>query len=407
MIEKTETERLVCAESGHWQAVHDVKKVGGPQRITFDKEILAEDISCYLDDVSDDLVLVKKVRDFHKGHASIINAKGKLPFGGGVVYEHTYRYYSNRVRVTTDVNIPAGTAIKRHFGIGSMFLPGRWTKMFVLPASQHQVEGASSRWIHLPEPGAAAVMTGHWHRPPLIVVFIRSDGLRFEVGTGSDLWRWEGSLGYQPESGSYKVIVEKDGIRLIREPLMCCESFEPKPGNYRFSWYMAWDRKESFLKKTAGQRIKLPINLKNELQTEKLLELLQSSNASVKALELNLNDFLWQKSFLRYSTPADYIREEGKSFCWMCPGVVKVIKRIIRQLLQIDGFQGIVFRGFNPGLCYNSSHVNKKKINGLAHWDMNSLLDFCAWVNDQCADKLRITTDISPEWDIPSLRGLF
>ena len=126
-----------------------------------------------------------------------------------------------------------------------MKLPGEFNKFTIVPPAQHQTEGAEVHVREIPKWKGKDIMVGHWHRPPISLIFHRKDGIDLEVGTGFDLWRWEQNLGYYPESGSYKVLLTEAGLELIREPLACCEEFEPEQRNYRFTWYFAWqDRKK-------------------------------------------------------------------------------------------------------------------------------------------------------------------
>ena len=168
--------------------------------------------------------------------------------------------------------------IPRHFSIGSLALTRQMVKLY-----SHTTCSTSSPWkpdsnFEVPEYSDKDIMLGHWHRPPLSVVFKRPNGTAIEVGTGSDIWRWEENLGYAPESGSYKIILTKDGLQFIREPLACCENFAPELRPYRFSWFIAWRENGANKKLPKHNKIEVRYSPNGEMDMDHLKTEIANSN---------------------------------------------------------------------------------------------------------------------------------
>ena len=403
MIERLNDKLVVFDENESFQAEHSLYTFGGPQAISFGKDKIIEEVLTYCGEDLEDAAVIKKIKDYHKQGSSIVNYTGKLPYGNEVEFEHTYRYRSNRVRITSDINIPAGASIDRHFGLGSLFLPGKWEKMYVMPPAQHQVDGAGPYFRKIPKYSGEKVMVGHWHRPPLSVVFYRKNGTRVEIGTGSDLWRWEKSFGYHPESGNYKIILHEDGLEFVREPLACCETFTPVKGQYRFSWYIAWDQ-ERIIEKPNHNFKYVELNADGKVDLSAYKDLDEDLYVS-----MDISEIEWPENFYRCDSPVEYVIGEGSEVSWMNGSFVTRMRKIARQLIEDPKVKGLRLKGMEPGISFHSAHVNKKDALGTVHWDINALMDFTAWFKDkaQAENKLELFLDIDEDWNLPSVKGLF
>ena len=407
MLNKTELEYQIIDDTEKWTAIHPLNGSNGPVSLTYKNDQIIANCGGYVGTVKENSCVSKRIKGFHKGGISILEFDGFLPCGDAKIdYKQTYRYSNRRVKVTTDINFHAGTKVNRHFSIGSLSLPGKWDSFTVIPAASHQVHGATAREYTVPKHTTEDIMLGHWHRPPLSVVFKRPNGTAGEVGTGADSWRWEENLGYAPESGSYKIILKEDGLEFIREPLACCEEFSPESRPYRFSWYIAWRENGANKKLAHHDKIDLSFNQKGELDSKPLREAISNSKYYTYAV-FDLNQLSWNKDQVRTLSPYDYIRNiQSDQPCWSVNSVLGKAKKIIRQLQAIEGLNGVILRNISPGHCYCSAHANKKHENGTVHWDINGIFDFASWAKNSCKDDLQLHIENDGSLP-PSIAGLF
>jgi hypothetical protein len=316
------------------------------------------------------------------------------------------------MRVTTDIKWPRGAQVKRHFGLGCLSLPGRdWKRVLAVPPAVHAGEGSTTEWIALPVPEGGPVMVAHWHRPPLALVFERHDGFRLEVGTGSDLWRWEHGMGAGPESGSWKVFRDPDEVRLVREVLMCCSPFEPEPRPYRFTWHMAWSAPAPATERPGGEPFVLRLSTRDKGLEPKQFQELRDADRDGRNLHLVLDTAAqdWQDSFRRSATQPDWIRGLRTPMpCWQSAAVIKRLRRVVRQLMQLQRTHSLEFRNVSPGICWDPGHLDRRRDDGLCHWGIGNLLEFSTWTRQQLGPDWRITSVPAAEWqDLPSVSELF
>lgn len=407
MLYKQSDKIIVVDDFNKWVAEHPANGINGPLKISYKKDTLLRDCSGYCGDHSEESAVVKKIKDYHKGGNSFIEAAGAIPFPNGKVkYLHSYKYSNKRVRVTSDINFEGQVPINRHFGLGSLFLPGKWDSIYIVPAAKLMTQGAQEKLVKVPKYNNKPLMLGHWHRAPLSVTFKRPNGASIEIGTGSDLWRWDENLGYGPESGSFKIILEEKGLHFIREALACCEEFTPANKPFRLSWYMAW--RENGANKSLPEHHEIPLHFSpgGELDTATLIKQLATKNLYSYAL-FDFQALTWQDKQLSSESPFDYVRNiKTDKACWASGSVATRVKKIVRKLINIEALDGIIFANFAPRICFQSHHLNKKHPNGTVHWDINALFDFASWAKNISKDKVDLFWQ-DKETPQPSLLGLF
>lgn len=381
MIERAENLVSIQHPEYGWEAVHATDRFGGPLRLTAGAGVLLEGTRTYVDDLDDSSILVTSTRAFRKGGAAVVVSSGYLPFGGEATFRQTCRYAANHVRVTLDIGWPRGGLVRRHLGVGGHWLPGPWRRVFCVPPASHLADGAEPAWHSIPAAPTDAHMVAHWHRPPLALVFERADGTRLELGTGSDLWRWEQSLGYGPECGSYKVIACAEGVRVVREPLMCCREFSPTPRPYRLSWYAAWS-----LPGDAGRTV-----------------------VGAKATQVGFAAGQPSLPSLRTASSAAQVRgERSPCACWLASATSRAARRTIRSLSAQGSGGELAASGLTPGICWDAAHLGRRVPDGLVHWDINALLDFSVWARQQLGPAWRVVPRADGSWaELPSVCGLF
>ena len=337
MIEQDSEHIVIEHQDGLWTAEHAAHRLAGPQRIQVGGQDMALGTPFHVDDVSDEAAVASRPRAYRKGGVAVVSTSGRFPFGRPLEYQQTCRYAGNHVRVTVDIQWPRDTAVQRHLGLGGVVLPGEWKRFFCVPPALHQASGTVGRWERIPTPPSAGeTMIGHWHRPPLALVFERADGAALELGTGSDLWRWESAFGAGLEGGSYKVLLRKEGIQIVREPLMCCSPHTPVPRPYRLSWYMAWrGAKGTWTTQVLkGERRLFTLGANGELIAENG-EIPSDSHLidSGECIVLDVGGCVWPAEWRRSGSVPDFIRGTLLSVpCWHSTGVQKAVRRAIRQL---------------------------------------------------------------------------
>lgn len=421
-----------------WELQFQAARILGPSVLTVGGDEFLRNVQEEINELPADGAISEQFRSGRSGGAAEVAMRGYLPYGNQLRLSQQAVIAANHARFTVDFTWPARTAVRRHFALGVFSLPGRWRRFFLVPPGQHLAEGAIPAWRDIPEKapaaGAAPLLLGHWHRPPLALVLERPDGRRLELGAGSDLWRWEHSLGYGPESGSYKLFQDADGLRLLREPLMCCEEFMPAARKYRFTWYAAWGRGAAAVTPAAAAVAVAPAEIPDEALDEtldetgleaappkapaaanRLLAADGSLDSAVVAqpaateLVLDFADLPVRDLWRRCPSPAAYGRNQRTQPCWEADGTQKLARTVIRRLaaLRPDGGR-LCIRNLQPGPCWDPAHVEKKQVDGLAHWDINSIFDFAEWTRKT----LGPSWDIRPEWvapwnELPALAGLF
>ncbi|OGV82403.1 MAG: hypothetical protein A3K19_04095 [Lentisphaerae bacterium RIFOXYB12_FULL_65_16] len=398
MLENNREEIRIAHPDGTWAATHLAERLAGPESLSIGGQAVLQQCRFYVDDVDDGSGVVEKWRASRKGGVAVVLSEGYFPFGANVRFRQGARYAANHVRVTLDIAWPKGATVRRHFGIGSLILPGRWMRFYSVPPAAHWAEGVQPEWRDIPAPGEQPLMIAHWHRAPLALVFEREDGTAVEIGTGSDVWRWEHGLGQGPEQGSYKVSLEKDGLHLLREPLMCCAEFAPEARDYRFSWYVAWRPPGAAPAWDAPGPV--VVDLDSPVPP--------ASGAAALSLVADFAAVEWASTCRRVPSALAYVRgERTPHVCWHSSQVQSAARRLIRRLAAAAPSGHLDLHGVTPGLCWDPAHLDRHSDNGLAHWDINAILEFGEWARQQLGLGWHIRADAGPLACLPSLQGLF
>ncbi len=386
---------------GTWSATHDV--VGDPGRMTLYPRLssdtcLRRDYGFYADAFSGDAAVVSGFKARRKAGTAVVQSERYWPLGpDSPVVAEQFAYGGQHVRVTTDVQWPAGLPVERHLGLDSIVLTGEWRRMLIVPTSSALEWGREAEWIDLPQV-TEETMVGHWHRPPLAMCFEAGDGVRVEIGVGKDLWRWELALGFGPEAGSYKVFVESDGsIRIVRELVMTCLPQCPAQGKYRFTWYVAWSGHSDGLQGTAERCERLNMG-------DERIEVPEAGVITAPA------QTAWPARACRTDSFVDScLGRKSTAPCWVSNEAQKRFRRFVRRVAEKEGEKRIVFEGLSPGLCWEPGHVWCSQWNGAAHWDAGLLLELGSWTRQQLGQEWTLNTTDVEGWkqELPSVRGLF
>ncbi len=403
MIDQNKTEIHLAPNSGQWSARHDTALLGGPDEICLNGDVLAIACRNYVDDYTAQNAVIEQYRVHHRSGTAEVEWRGHFPFGGQIGVQQSCRYAANHVRITYDVKWPLRSRVQRHFGVGSLFLPGQWCRFYCLPPALHLAEGWGGQWQEIPAaPEQGERMIGHWHRPPLALVFERENGNRIEIGTGSDLWRWEGCLGQPPESGSYKLMLEKGGIRVVREPLMTCLGAVPPVQQHRFKWYLAW---------SGGghpQRVREHGLTRLLADADRRLAPFAGEWPDSPRFLLDLADVQWPETVWKKPSISAFVKQAaGSEVCFESNAFQKLARTLVRQLKNRFSGGELLLRGLMPGPCWDAAHVGPSRAAGVVHWDMSSVLDFAVWTRQQLGADWQVGLDNELMRELPSLSGLF
>ena len=402
MIELEQECIRVAPASGLWEAAHDAER-GGLQSLSVRGDELVGECAFYIDDVTLSSAAIEDVRSSVRAGIASVESRGHFPFGNETRFTQVWRYAANHVRITCDLSWPRVAELNRRLSVGGLFLPGEWKRYYCLPPALHVASGWSGGWCEIPPPGEGPMMIGHWHRPPLALVFEREDGKRLEVGTGSDLWRWEACMGAPPENASYKIMLGREGIRVVREPLMCSLPFVPRQRTYRWTWHLAWD--------APPERLARPDHRHKgrTVTQDKGRKVVLPPPGERQALCLDFGEVPWPESSLRVPGMPAYIRGEREPVpCWRSNATQKLARSLVRQLeAQCDPTRLIV-QGLGPSPCWDSSHVQRRNRDGRVHWDLSRIMDFSVWTRQRLGPAWEIQlTGCRAARDLPSLNGLF
>ena len=410
MVEREGNKILVTEQDGKLVAELNSKRLAALRSIKYEGDEILRGMYWTIGAMSDEPGLVRRSKEYHKAGMSCVETEGWMPFGREPNLTQAIRFSAGRARFTSDF-VANGETISRHFSVGSFLLPGKWESMFVVPAAQHLVDGGKPYERQLPKWDGKDIMLGHWHRPPLSLVFKRKSGVRLEVGTGSDVFRWEQNMGYHPEHGSYKVTLTQAGLEVLREPLACCEDFVPEGRPFRYTWHLAWDKAGVRSTPPEHEVVKAQVARNgHDLEWEKVKKAFAAPRTDDKPrfLLVDIMDFLWEDTCKRCPSPQAFAAElVAPEPCWMTSPVEKKLKNLIRKLVEIPGVGGLIFRNVSPGICYHPSHVDKKNPMGVAHWDMGGMMDFAAWARQACRDKFEVYSEAAEGWDTPAMNTLF
>lgn len=403
MIQTTAEQIRVTHDDGLGELVFAADRAGGPQEIRLAADVLVREVRSYLDDFIEKQAVVDDLKGSRKGGTAVVQAHAFYPFGCKVAFTQTVTCAANRAMFTYDLKWPQQGVVRRQFGLGSLFVPGAWARFWCVPPAQQLAErGETVTCQPIPEQAAAAapVLLGQWQRPPLALVLERADGLRLEIGTGSDLWRWEFGLGLGPDTGSYQLFAERDGLRFVREPLRCSAEFTPAARKFRFTWYAAWWKPGLVSASAAGDGATLlTFRPDGDLDVPRPPPpAARASKAKTKSrkkpvVPAKLPPPCWALDFATLPVPDTCRRfssteklgsgQRAAEFCWEADAVQKRARRVIRQIAAAAEPGTLVIRGVRPGLCWDASHLGKVNPAGLAHWDINAIFDYSEWVCQQ------------------------
>lgn len=370
----------ILQKQAGWQVSGDPAN-GASLRFAQDGVSFIDSLTNRLDDHD---LEVTRCRAYHKSGCAI-NDMDATVADGSAAFSQTVRFATNVARICTDVTVRAGCHVAQALSVGSLTLPGRWTRLTVFDANGV----ASSREL------VAGGEPLRWGSPvPLVWLLEREDGFRCEIGTGFDCWRWHNGLGL-PEAVEITLTVQ-EGVALFDRAVVVNHDQTPdedglvglcpQPRVYRFCHYLAWSTS------ACAPRTTTPPPVVENLGSAALGE--------TPAVSLDLNA-------LSLPVSARVDGQETHPVCWESRVTLAAAKRIIRQLNAYPAGRLHFSGGLTPALCANGSHVERPK-HQTCHWDHNAIVCFSQWARQLLGRQWDISCAIDGDWtDLPSLQGLF
>jgi hypothetical protein len=271
-----------------------------------------------------------------------VDTKSVIPFGTEPIIKRKFEYFSNTLKVTTDIKVNRST-IEKSFHVDSLNIHGKWKRYAVLNLDTWD-PNTEIPWNDFKADDEVIYQKSKIFH---ILLLENVDGLRFEVGTGFDIWRWQVAKYYVAPaiegetpvslSSEFKITRSGDYINIDRTILCAEKEFIIDSHNWRFHWYVSW----------------------NDCRE------LKHSNDK-KSYKFNLTEL---------------------PDCFHAKTTKKYLKSALRSQFQNIDDNTVTFEGIVPFLCDNSSHVAKHNLKDIFHWDMTDILDFWFWSNRQLMKK--------------------
>jgi hypothetical protein len=337
-----------------WSAGHDLEQHSPfSLKLNGDKEPATIDLAgVTVGRFNESMALpVKAVRhDFMEEDGYRVDTRSVIPFGSEPAVLRKFEYYSNIIKITTDIRVKAPVE-GNVFSIDELLLQGKWKRFAVIGASKKKQINDKIKWKK-----ASVSESPLYESKNLfgIILLESEDGVRIEIGTGFDIWRW--NIAQEMEDVDGKLIIElnKEGSVIIKRHIMCAENdFVIPKREWRFNWYMAWD--------TGADSV---------------------SDSAVEPTTISVNKFEWSDAGLV---------KEGDSIlsapCLHSKAARNRLKKWIRSQLDISRGKEVRIIDVKPHICGNPAHLERPKYDELLHWDLPDIIDLWFWANRQLRKK--------------------
>ncbi len=394
----TDVSTIILGNQGLWKAVHEPNSVSGPSVLTLNSIPIFNGCECEFGDLSDKVALIDSIKEWRKGNILHLKLQSHIPFGSRTKLIQSYRYYNGILRITTDFVIPKHTLIPKYVAIGSFTLPGEWLGYRVITnktGTQIEVSKLNDLTTLCPK----STLIKSWESHPVALVFKHKTGIEFEIGLGTDLWRWNNGFLISNNNAKYTLTFVDNKIRFQRLVSISEGDLEPVPRRYTFNWYLSWSMNQHSNPLNGLTLMNLEYNSKQELNISWLNQETENITSNY-ALNFDLGKIDWRLSQKRI-----FDDEISNSPCFAASSTIKHLKRIIRQISSLKNNNiPIYITGISPGLCNCGRHVFKKR--SCIHWDMASIIEFAAWTRKMLGEKRHIMFNYA-KFKTPSMQQLF
>jgi len=307
---------------------------------------------------------LKAVRhDFMEDDGHSVETRSVIPFGSEPAVLRKFEYFSKIIKVTTDVRVKAPVE-GNIFSLDELRFSGNWKRFAVIRASGQIRIDDSIKWENMSSSDSVVYESENLFG---VILLEAENGVRVEIGTGFDVWRWNIAEKHDDIEGKLQIAV-KDGDFIIKRHVMCSEiDFIIPKRDWRFNWYMAWDSVEEYISDDASE-----------------------------SSSISLDQFDW--------SDAGSVKEDSvivDAPCFHSKAARNRLKKWIRSQLNISQGREVLLTGVAPHICSNSAHLERAKFDKLLHWDLPDIIDLWFWANRQLRKKDSCFSII------PDKRGIF
>lgn len=384
----------ISVEKNGWKAVSEIS----PPKMSF--SLLGDELfkmsGVAIGCIQETAAICEKAKtheysSFEGGYFETLNM---LPFGSEPEIYRKYHYAANHFKVTTDISFHSNFK-SDILSIDTLHIKGVWSRVGVLTIKKEDAAAPPAtcwNWMDI-----SSLTKMEYKEPPLLWLFEKENGIRLEIGTGDDLWRWNISSRMGKDSSFILRNDKENGCLVIeRRVISAPESVEVAMNNMRFSWYFSWEiHGWEFVKQESVESSEFSFkNNSSEIQTP-------THNPC-----FHFNNSEWPES-ARVLVNGNY----AKSACLHSALVQNRLKDLVRHTASRISGGNVLISGIEPFFCESASHMDRPQKKNLQHWNISSILDLWFWANRHLCNSGSKFFITSPEENslfslLPSLRGL-
>ncbi len=287
----------------------------------------------------------KAVRhDFMEEDGYRVDTSSVIPFGCEPIILRKFEYLGHIIKVTSDVRVKASLQ-SSVFSIDKLVLSGNWKRVAVINPGEKNCFPDKIKWEEVPFENSTIYESGNMFA---ILILESEIGMRIEIGTGFDIWRWNIADHIEGAHGNLKVEILDGKVLLERRVLTAESDFEIPKRDWRFNWYLSWDFGENISGKGAT-----------------------TDNC------FSLKKFEWPES--GRVKKSDYDKEP----CLHSKTARNRLRKWLRSIIKQSEGKEVSLLDMEAHICGNAAHLERPKMGELLHWDLPDIFDFQFWANRQ------------------------
>ncbi|HJO95636.1 MAG TPA: hypothetical protein QF753_19735 [Victivallales bacterium] len=349
-------------DKDHWEAEFDIAGTGD-MAFSYNNRTLLKSRGTELGMLKE----LNGISEYTRTHTSEktdwqwVDSKTIHPFGSEPVIKRKWEQASNHIKVVTDITLHSETPMK-YMKIDTLEVPGKWSKILII--GQNSIDDLN---ISVKELDVASLEKNEYKFDciPLVVLFKAEDGTMLEVGTGYDLWRWSHADRYEAEC-NYSLIFKSDGILFNRQPFVWNNDHAFPRINLRFTWYFAWGCESENSTADVAKNI---LEIRNKKMTV---------NKITDTNSYKIDNSLWPKTAIAENNNSSIVTP-----CFSSRQTGNLLKKWLRSLfpkVESTG-ENIILNNIDPGLCLNSSHMERGNNKNTLHCDYLYIMSLWEWAN--------------------------
>lgn len=261
-----------------------------------------------------------------------------IPFGVEPRVRRDVEFTDGAMRFVTDIGI-GGKTTYDSIGVDPVEIEGSLKRVGLVRVPESGRPMPEPEWFDL---GAEQTVLYEEAKPFLLCVVENAEGQRLTVGSGDDLWRWDGASELEGVSSEFRITGDTAKVSIIRKPCVFPAEYPCGNRSWRYKWFMVWD---DAAPAQPGEWEELTIDPE----------------------ELPDNVLAMDETGARHSG----------MICKYGPAWRKTFKKAIRSAAARGA--RIQYRDDAPVFCGDASHMERNRKNFLPHWDMMMRLELYQW----------------------------